>query len=344
LSAGPADAAITSRAPTTNAVDANSISFSQPVGTTTGDVLVAAIVADVTTAIPTPAGWTLIRSSTSPNSKFRVVSFSRVAGAAEPSSYAFALGTTRKASGGLTAYVGVDTAAPVDSSDGQEGIGAVATGPSLTTTHIRSKRLVVDGVYKTEPLTFTDTTERWQQASSGLNAGLGDSDHPTPGDTGTASVGGGDDEWVTHVIVLNEQPALTATFPSDYAFPAWEIGTNDSTDQTVSVDSNRSWGLKIRSDAEDGHMRRWHAGRYVGASLASPLQWQLTTIGGVPQSDSYDPLSSTAASVVSARPASASAVDVGVRFRQSVGWGDKADIPAGDVYRLDATYEAEQGF
>src|SRR5438876_8156695 len=97
-----------------------SLTISAPAGVVNGDVMIANIVASGTTStIQAPAGWTLIRRTTSDMTLITVsyleqAVYYRVA-AAEPANYAWtSTGTGGSMAGGISAYSGVDTTTPVD--------------------------------------------------------------------------------------------------------------------------------------------------------------------------------------------------------------------------------------
>ena len=150
---------------------------------------------------------------------------------------------------------------------------------------------------------------------------------------------------------LPTPPCLEATFPPDYAWGTLTVGGagNEAAEQVLAVTSNESWGVKISSDLADGRMTEWNGLAYVPASakvLAKPLQWTLARIGAVAQPASYQAISGTAATVVSAQSSTCTETcaskEVAVRYRQAAGF---ADAPAGaNDYRLLVTYEAAQGF
>jgi hypothetical protein len=111
LSAGAADAAIYYRTSTTveNGSGSTSIAMTVPSGVASGDLLVSSVNAGGTGAITAPAGWTSIVSGAGTGHygtlHYRVATAADVAGA----SYTWTLGSSRKATGGIISYVGVDT-------------------------------------------------------------------------------------------------------------------------------------------------------------------------------------------------------------------------------------------
>src|SRR5574338_1038351 len=65
-----------------------SLTVSKPTGTTTNDVLVAAVTVRGAPTITAPSGWTLIRSDASGTALSQAL-YRKVAGGSEPSSYAW---------------------------------------------------------------------------------------------------------------------------------------------------------------------------------------------------------------------------------------------------------------
>lgn len=144
---------------------------------------------------------------------------------------------------------------------------------------------------------------------------------------------------------------LEATFPADYAWGPLDAGSggNVSVERVIAVTSTDPWGITIASDLADGRMREWTGTAYVTSApktLANALDWGLTRINATPQTPNYAPLSSTAASVVSAQPATCTATcsssEIAIKYRQIVSFGD---IAAGtNDYRIEVRFEAAQGF
>ncbi|PPD57305.1 tandem-95 repeat protein [Dehalogenimonas etheniformans] len=141
----PVSAAIT----TGNSTNANSgtgmtITIAKPSGTVTGDMLVACIVATTffsdVWVTPPDASWQLIRTTNANQSGhyYDMVTYYKVAGSSEPSSYTFT-SSEWNASGGITRLTGVDVNHPVDVSAESQGQGntdlVTASAPSVTTTY-----------------------------------------------------------------------------------------------------------------------------------------------------------------------------------------------------------------
>lgn len=117
----------------------SNIDLPVPLGSTTNDVMIAAIGYQPNTlTITPPAGWTLVGSSTNATATANSLAvYQRVAGGAEPSAYqwTFSGGTLTAAAGGIQTFSGADTATPID----VFGTAATASAlthatPSITTT------------------------------------------------------------------------------------------------------------------------------------------------------------------------------------------------------------------
>src|SRR5437763_3581522 len=113
---------------------------------------------------------------------------------------------------------------------------------------------------------------------------------------------------------------------------------------TVNVTSNRAWGLQLTSDRSDGRSRQWNGSSYGALGLANPMQWRTSSIGGLAQGTTFADLSGTAATAVHTQAAAAGAVAVGLTFRPQVSYADEAALPAGNTYRQNVSYTAQQGF
>ncbi len=152
----------------------------------------------------------------------------------------------------------------------------------------------------------------------------------------------------TSSVTADVANTLEATFPSAYAWGSLNAGSagNESTEQTLNVKSNQTWGVKIASDLTDGKMKEWTGSAYVSTSpkiLTNALNWRVSSVGGSAQATTYAALSSTEALVSGSQPiTSDSGTDVGVKYKQVVSY---ADVAAGtNDYRLLASYNVSQGF
>lgn len=96
-----------------------------------GDVLLASIDWRGQSAVTPPAGWTQVRLD-SVGTAMRKATYWRVATAAEPASYTWTFGAQPAAVGSISAYSGVDPAAPVEAAGGQTSDKSTSiTAPSV---------------------------------------------------------------------------------------------------------------------------------------------------------------------------------------------------------------------
>ncbi|WP_240359455.1 cell wall anchor protein [Pyxidicoccus trucidator] len=113
-----------------------SLSITKPAGSVQGDVLLARITNrnNVAAVATPPAGWTLLRSDQSA-SQLKSWVFYKVAGSAEPASYAFGIDLASNIAGSISAFSGVDTTNPIDTQSGQKnGLTSAFNTPAITTT------------------------------------------------------------------------------------------------------------------------------------------------------------------------------------------------------------------
>ena len=147
-----------------------SLTISRPTGAAAGDVLVAGITwfGDHATYSPTaPSGWTVIRANG--DNTIGQFTYYRVVTASEPTSYTWT-GRADSAAGGVTAYTGVDTIAPVNTSAGQVNSASAGqiTAPSVTTTRNNVLLVGVFGIVGQHTFTApSGMTTVWSGTSSG---------------------------------------------------------------------------------------------------------------------------------------------------------------------------------
>jgi hypothetical protein len=111
------------------------LTIAKPSGTSANDVLVAQLVVNsASTTITPPAGWKLIRSTPTP-SALVMASYYKVATSSEPSSYRWTFSATQPATGGITAWIGVNTTSPIDTSSGKVNGGTATASFTQITTH-----------------------------------------------------------------------------------------------------------------------------------------------------------------------------------------------------------------
>lgn len=167
LLALPGLAQISTRSTAQAGVASGNLVIPKPAGTNTNDVLVAGItVVPGTRTIATPAGWTLV-SSENTGSNARLAVFTRVvpAGDATVTNYTFTFGggAHSGAAGGIVAFIGVDTATPVDRSNAALTPASFAhAAPSITTT--------VRGTVLVGAFAMPGATDDWQPPAGMIEA------------------------------------------------------------------------------------------------------------------------------------------------------------------------------
>ena len=115
-----------------HAANTDTVTVTKPTGTQANDFLIAFIAIEDETQDPAaPGGWTELGDLVASIQRFAC--FWKVAGASEGASYDFTAGTsTTDIAATLSAYRGVDTASPVDTSNSVAN--ATSTNPSLSVT------------------------------------------------------------------------------------------------------------------------------------------------------------------------------------------------------------------
>lgn len=174
----------------------SSIALPRPSGTAAGNVLVATVATNAdATIVPSNPGWTVVRNDVISGAVRQAV-YVRVVGSSDPSSYQWSTPEgTRRITGGISAYAGVDTTRPVDASGAALNVSSTAvTAPSVTTTVADTMVVQLASVNAEGTLTApAGMTEVWEAASSNLTSGntrdvLSSSSHAaqaTAGSTGS---------------------------------------------------------------------------------------------------------------------------------------------------------------
>jgi len=173
------------------------VSVPAPSGITAGDVLVASITSDRNASMTTvPAGWTPMVNGLSINSSAgagaRIYAYYHVVGAAESGSYSWVLGSKQKWGAGITAYRGVNTTTPLDTSVvtgvNSSWSGTSLTLPSITTASSNTMLIGAVGLDSGTPLAAPPSgwTQEWQ-AAGGQVAALADKAQPNAGASGPAT-------------------------------------------------------------------------------------------------------------------------------------------------------------
>jgi hypothetical protein len=138
----------------------------RPTGVQAGDVMVAAVDVKVNPTVTAPSGWTLVVSTVNGSNMTQRV-YTKVATAGEPASYQWSFNESRAATGGILAYSGVSTSAPVQVFSAQIGSSASIVAPSVTTASSGALVLGVFGIANGAAISPpAGMTERGEIASS----------------------------------------------------------------------------------------------------------------------------------------------------------------------------------
>lgn len=108
----------------------------------------------------------------------------------------------------------------------------------------------------------------------------------------------------------------------------------------ITVKSNTTWGMKIKSDLADGRMKEWTGTSYAASPkvLSRALEWKEDTSG------SYAAISGTEAVVVTGKsPTSDLGTIVGLRFKQVVSYADSR-LENGNTYHILIFYTISQNY
>lgn len=155
---------------------ASAIALTRPSGTGTGNVLVASITADNNpTMAAVPTGWTPLVNALSVNSAAsagaRIFVYYHVVTATDPVSYSWSLSSPQKFSAGVTAFTGVNTTTPLDSSVvtavNTSFSGTSLTLRSVTTAHPNAMLVGGVGLDSSTPLASPPAgwTQEWQTSA-----------------------------------------------------------------------------------------------------------------------------------------------------------------------------------
>ena len=152
-----------------SSISRNTIGLGRPAGATTGSVLVASIATNAdATIVPSNPRWTVVRDDVVSGAVRQAV-YVRVVGSADPPSYQWTIPEgTRRITGGIAAYSGVDTAQPVDvvGVPAADGAGTAVRAPSITTTVANTMVVQVVSLNAEGTLTApAGMTEVWEAAS-----------------------------------------------------------------------------------------------------------------------------------------------------------------------------------
>jgi hypothetical protein len=214
-----------------NGAGATTLVINKPTGVAQGDVMLATVTATGTPAPTTPSGWTVAKSTS--GTALRQATYYKVAGAGEPASYSWALGSSRAASGGIVDYSGVNQTAPVDATAGASGASGNAVAASVTTAAANDQVLAIVSFATSTTVTADSTTaERYEASSSSTTGEVADFVQATAGATSakTATPAASGSAWIAATVALRDasQAALSV---STAAAPTFSANLN-SGDQT----------------------------------------------------------------------------------------------------------------
>ena len=215
------------------------ITISKPTGTTTNDVLLAALtIRGAAITITPPSGWTQVRSDASGSTVNQTI-YRKVAGGSEPSSYAFTFSDPVSAAvGGIVGYTGVDTTTPIDVSGGQANASSTSvTAPSVTTTVANTQLVAFFGT--ANDTTFSAAsgmTERYDTDADGSSQVAGAAD-----DVAQAAAGASGTKVATAGIAAVNIGQLVALRPSGTI--TFRAAASTETVPTTSLTVNKPSGV-----------------------------------------------------------------------------------------------------
>jgi hypothetical protein len=281
------DPAVTYRFPTVSSSSSGTLlTLTKPAGTAPRDLLIAQVSARGSTAgvfVP-PAGWTQVRAVMHGSSSLQQVIFYKVAGASEPASYSFTLGSSSSGlAGGISAFQGLKTSSPVDGHAASTSPvpSSTVTAPSLTTTSANALVLAFFSIASSSSFApIAGMFELYDLGSqvtgqSGLTIAADVKSQASAGPTGSVSTqilpGAGleDDGIGTQVAFRIDDVAPTVSL-NDPGSPLG--GVEFLTAAVVENDSAASAVLQ-RSPA---NADTWTP---IGSDTAAPWGWSFNTIG-----------------------------------------------------------------
>jgi hypothetical protein len=231
-----------------NGAGTTSLTINKPTGVAQGDVLLATVTATGTGTLTAPSGWTAVQDTTQ-GTAIRQLTYYKVAGASEPSSYSWGLGTSRKASGGVIDYRGVNQAAPIDASASAGGTKGSAVAPSITTSAANGQLVAaVSFVTSTTVTADVTTTERYDTTSESTTSEAADFTQAAAGASTakTAVPLSSKAEWIAQTIALRDAAQATLSV-STSASPTFSANLNSGDQKPtytapLSVNDTRTGG------------------------------------------------------------------------------------------------------
>ncbi len=200
-----------------------------PAGTGQDDVLVAQVGStNVTAPLTAPAGWTPAGPRFSNQGRVAATLYWKVAGAQEPDpTFTLPAGTGASLIGGLAAYSGVSTTAPVDTYGAAgNGSSVSAIQPYVTTATAGTMVVRFIAVRAAAFSSPTETTERLQLSDGTLGVTAADEQFAGPGTTSKRFFSSPTSApWVGQTVALKRGAAAPSAQVSWTASPsAWADG------------------------------------------------------------------------------------------------------------------------
>jgi hypothetical protein len=180
-----------------------------------GDTMIASIAVNDGTIVnvTAPSGWTQI-ARTDNDINVALISYWKVAGASEPSTYTWSIDEQTKAVGGITPYSGVDAVNPIDTAAGSSGFGTLATTSAVTTTAANEEIIAFFATDVNKSFsTPTGMTQKYNLAhtSAGPSMAADDVIQAVAGSAGSKSstiTGNKQRNWVAQQIALRKVPEV----------------------------------------------------------------------------------------------------------------------------------------
>lgn len=209
-----------------------------------GDFMLASVAINGGNAVnvAAPSGWTQI-SRTDNDVNVSLISYWKIAGASEPSTYTWTIDQQTRAVGGIVPYTGVDTANPIDAVAGNIGLSTAANTASVTTNAANEAVVALFATDVTKPFTVpAGMAQKFTLSNGSLGPTelVADELQTAAGSTGikTSSISGNKARsWSSQLIALR-RPSAPITF--DNSISAYQNGSAPiSAPFTVGVGNNR---------------------------------------------------------------------------------------------------------
>jgi hypothetical protein len=277
----------TFRAVSSAATTGATLTIARPAGTVTDDVMIASIGIRPTTAtITPPAGWILVTrlDNGSPNANSLVV-YLKVAGAAEPASYAFAITGSTHSTGGIQSFFNVDTTDPIDVENGQNTANALNHATPSVTTTVNNAMVVTSHSFAsssswTAPAGMTESFD----IASGVADPVGQTTETARvlqaarGATGVKTAAAASDADVGNAHILVLKPGLEIPQPAGLSLNDVMIASIGVTPSTAVVTAPGGWTLIRRIDNASATSNSLLVFRKV-ATAAEPANYEWSVSG-----------------------------------------------------------------